>query len=92
MPFSILRFLNITADHFTGEGSETDYWLQEDHKAPYRQIGRRILAAALIGGWLLGLATKVHEAALSDVSAHGTDEADCVREGFWVIVAFMERR
>ncbi|WP_306752797.1 hypothetical protein [Paracoccus actinidiae] len=47
----------------------TDYGLHEDHKASYRQIGRWILAAAVIGGWLLGLVTEVHEAAIATLTA-----------------------
>ena len=47
----------------------TDYGLHEDHKAPFRQIGRWILAAAVIGGWLLGLVTDVHEAAIATLTA-----------------------
>jgi hypothetical protein len=62
---SLAFFAAAMALHFV----VTDYGLHEDHKAPYRQIGRWILAAAVIGGWLLGLVTEVHEAAIAVLTA-----------------------
>lgn len=40
-----------------------DFGLRQDHKSTYRRAGRWVLAAAVILGWLLGLITKVGEAA-----------------------------
>lgn len=47
----------------------TDYGLNEDHKEPYRRIGRWILAGAILAGWTLGLATEVPEAAVAILTA-----------------------
>jgi hypothetical protein len=47
----------------------TDYGLNEDHKAPYRRIGRWVLAVAVALGWLLGLATKIPEAVVAALTA-----------------------
>ena len=47
----------------------TDYGLNEDHKAPYRRIGRWVLVAAVAIGWALGLATEVPEAAVAALTA-----------------------
>jgi hypothetical protein len=43
----------------------TDHALYEHHKALYRRTGRYILMAALIIGWLVGLATKISEATVA---------------------------
>lgn len=42
-----------------------DYGLREDHKRTYHQIGRWILAAAIIVGWVIGTATKISNAAIA---------------------------
>lgn len=47
----------------------TDYGLNEDHKAPFRRIGRWILVGAVAAGWGLGLATRVPEAAVAVLTA-----------------------
>lgn len=47
----------------------TDYGLNEDHKAPYRRIGRWLLAAAVAAGWALGLATELPEAGVAALTA-----------------------
>jgi len=47
----------------------TDYGLNEDHKVPYRRIGRWVLVAAVAIGWALGLATEVPEAAVAALTA-----------------------
>lgn len=47
----------------------TDYGLDEDHKAPYRRIGRWVLVGAVALGWTLGLVTEVPEAAVAALTA-----------------------
>jgi zinc transporter ZupT len=42
-----------------------DYGLREHHKDLYLRIGRWVLAAAVLGGWLLGLVTDISDAALA---------------------------
>ncbi len=46
-----------------------DYGLRQDHKDTYQQIGRWMLAAAIVMGWILGLATNISEAATSALFA-----------------------
>ncbi|WP_339748145.1 hypothetical protein [uncultured Rubinisphaera sp.] len=41
-----------------------DYGLRQDHKDTYRDVGRWVLAAAILIGWVAGLATSVSEAAI----------------------------
>lgn len=47
----------------------TDYGLNEDHKTPYRRIGRWLLVAAVVAGWALGAATEIPEAAVAALTA-----------------------
>lgn len=47
----------------------TDYGLNEDHKARYRHVGRWLLAAAVLLGFLVGLATEISEAAVAVLTA-----------------------
>lgn len=47
----------------------TDYGLNEDHKSPYRRIGRWVLALAVAAGWLLGAVTEVPEWAVAALTA-----------------------
>lgn len=47
----------------------TDYGLNEDHKAPYRQVGRWVLAAAVTAGFLVGAATEISRAAIAVLTA-----------------------
>lgn len=62
MTFGALAFFTIAmALHFT----VTDYGLNEDHKAVYRAIGRWVLVAAVLIGFVVGLATEVSEAAIA---------------------------
>ena len=42
-----------------------DYGLREDHKGLYDRIGRWVLAAAVLVGWLVGLFSDISEAALA---------------------------
>jgi len=42
-----------------------DYGLREHHKGAYHQIGRWILAAAVMAGWVIGLGTEIPEAAIA---------------------------
>lgn len=42
-----------------------DFGLREDHKGIYDQIGRWILATAVIAGWLVGFLFEVSEAAIA---------------------------
>lgn len=47
----------------------TDYGLRQDHKDTYRRVGRWVLAAAIILGWLLGLSMDISEAATGTLFA-----------------------
>ncbi|CAN5165769.1 hypothetical protein BH23GEM4_BH23GEM4_23570 [soil metagenome] len=40
-----------------------DFGLRQDHKNTYRRLGRWILAAAVVLGWVAGIATRIDEAA-----------------------------
>jgi hypothetical protein len=42
-----------------------DYGLREDHKGLYHRLGRWVLAAAIVVGWVIGLFFEVSEAALA---------------------------
>jgi hypothetical protein len=42
-----------------------DHGLREDHKESYDRVGRWILAAAIIVGWVIGQGTEIHEAAIA---------------------------
>ncbi|MEW6491678.1 MAG: hypothetical protein AB1589_03885 [Cyanobacteriota bacterium] len=42
-----------------------DYGLRQDHQHTYHKIGRWILAAAIIVGWVIGYGTEISEAAIS---------------------------
>lgn len=64
-PAALAFFAIAMALHFL----VTDYGLNEDHKAPYRRIGRWLLAAAVAGGWVLGLVTELPEAGLAALTA-----------------------
>ncbi|HEY9693044.1 MAG TPA: hypothetical protein V6D15_12605 [Oculatellaceae cyanobacterium] len=58
---SLLFFFIAMALHFM----VNDYGLQEHHKASYKNIGRWILAAAIIIGWAIGTATEISEQAIA---------------------------
>lgn len=64
-PASLAFFAIALALHFV----VTDYGLTEDHKAPYRQVGRWLLGAAVAGGWILGLVTELPEAGVAALTA-----------------------
>ncbi|MBA3547257.1 MAG: hypothetical protein H0T76_12295 [Nannocystis sp.] len=42
-----------------------DYGLRQDHQRRYHDIGRWILSAAIVVGWLLGVVTSIHRAAIA---------------------------
>ncbi|MGP1386804.1 MAG: hypothetical protein ACTS2F_24825 [Thainema sp.] len=42
-----------------------DYGLRQDHKKTYDQIGRWILATAIMVGWAIGAGTEIHQAAIA---------------------------
>jgi zinc transporter ZupT len=42
-----------------------DYGLRRDHKVAYDRMGRWLLAAAVLAGWVVGLSLEVSEAALA---------------------------
>ncbi len=42
-----------------------DFGLRQDHKHTYHKIGRWILAAAIIVGWVIGYGTEISEAAIA---------------------------
>ena len=46
-----------------------DYGLRNNHKGAYQTVGRWILAAAIITGWVIGTQQPIHEAALAVVFA-----------------------
>lgn len=46
-----------------------DYGLNDDHKAPYRRIGRWVLIGAVLVGLAVGYATEVSEAAIAALTA-----------------------
>lgn len=43
----------------------TDFGLHEHHKAMYTRLGRWLLAAAVVVGWLIGIAVEIPELAMS---------------------------
>ena len=66
MTFRALAFFTVAmALHFV----VTDYGLNEDHKAPYRRVGRWVLAGAVVVGFVLGAATEVSEAVIAVLTA-----------------------
>ena len=42
-----------------------DFGLREDHRSTYHRTGRWFLAAAIIAGWAIGIATEISEAAIA---------------------------
>lgn len=58
---SLLFFFIAMALHFV----VNDYGLREHHKQLYKQIGRWVLAAAIIAGWIIGSSTEIHQAAIA---------------------------
>jgi hypothetical protein len=58
---NLLFFFFAMALHFV----VNDHGLREDHKESYDRIGRWILAAAIIVGWVIGQGTEIHEAAIA---------------------------
>ena len=58
---SLILFASAMGVHFL----VNDYGLREDHKEIYDRIGRFVLAAAILVGWLVGLFGDVSEAALA---------------------------
>jgi zinc transporter ZupT len=56
----LLLFFVAIALHFL----VNDYGLRQDHKDTYHQLGRWVLAGAVLGGWLIGLVTDVGEVAV----------------------------
>lgn len=64
-PGALAFFTVAMALHFV----VTDYGLNEDHKAPYRRVGRWVLAGAVVAGFLVGAATEVSDAAIAVLTA-----------------------
>ncbi len=58
---SLLFFSFAMALHFV----VNDNGLRENHKQIYDRLGRWILAAAIILGWVIGYGTKIHQAAIA---------------------------
>lgn len=58
---SLLLFFIAMALHFV----VNDFGLRQDHKRTYHNVGRWILAGAIIAGWAIGQATEISEAALA---------------------------
>lgn len=66
MTLASLAFFTVAmALHFV----VTDYGLNEDHKAPYRRIGRWVLAGAVGLGLVVGFATELSAAAIAVLTA-----------------------
>ncbi len=62
---ALLFFTVAMALHFL----VTDYGLNEDHKAPYRHIGRWVLSVAVLLGLGIGYRTEISEAAIAVLTA-----------------------
>jgi hypothetical protein len=60
-PLSLLFFALALGLHFL----VNDYGLRKDHKQAYQDLGRWILAASVIVGWVIGLIAEVHEVVIS---------------------------
>lgn len=58
---SLLLYAVAMALHFV----VNDYGLREHHKKPYDQIGRWVLAAAVIAGWVIGSSVQISPAAIA---------------------------
>jgi zinc transporter ZupT len=58
---SLVLFAVAMALHFI----VSDFGLREHHKESYDRIGRWILVAAILLGWLIGRITEIHEAAIA---------------------------
>jgi zinc transporter ZupT len=58
---SLFLFFIAMALHFV----VNDYGLRQDHKHIYHNIGRWILAAAIIVGWAIGYGSEISEAAIA---------------------------
>lgn len=58
---SLTAFVAALAVHFL----VNDYGLQEHHKHLYERIGRWVLAAAVLGGWVLGRVAELSPAAIA---------------------------
>ncbi len=58
---SLLFFFFAMALHFV----VNDRGLREDHKDAYDRVGRWVLAAAIIVGWVIGSGTEVSSAAIA---------------------------
>ena len=66
MTLGALAFFTVAmALHFV----VTDYGLNEDHKAPYRRVGRWVLVAAVVAGFLVGAKTELSDAAIAVLTA-----------------------
>ena len=63
--WDLLLFFVAMALHFV----VNDDGLRENHKGDYTRIGRWILAAAIIAGWVIGRATEISEAAIAVIFA-----------------------
>lgn len=58
---SLLFFSFAIALHFV----VNDNGLRENHKQIYDRIGRWLLAAAIVVGWVIGVSTQIHQAAVA---------------------------
>ncbi|MEC4983760.1 MAG: hypothetical protein SAJ37_18870 [Oscillatoria sp. PMC 1068.18] len=59
--WSLLIFTFAMGLHFL----VNDYGLREHHKHQYKYVGRWLLAGGVVLGWLVGIATKISEAAIA---------------------------
>ena len=46
-----------------------DYGLRSDHRRRYHRFGRWILSGAVVVGWAIGAATRIHAAAIAALFA-----------------------
>ncbi len=66
MTLGALAFFTVAmALHF----AVNDYGLNEQHKAPYRRVGRWVLVAAVIAGYSIGVVTQASETVIAMLTA-----------------------
>ncbi|WP_207956223.1 hypothetical protein [Rubrobacter marinus] len=65
MSQGLLLFFLAMALHFV----VNDHGLREQHKSAYRRVGRWVLSAAILLGWMLGLLVEVPEFVVAAITA-----------------------
>ena len=64
-PGELALFTAAMAAHFV----VNDYGLRHDHRRRYREVGRWLLSAGVLLGWLIGALTRIHPAAIAALFA-----------------------